>query len=284
MIWETNVCWEGRLLEPAPKKPSGLLHTALRPDKLTLNLYPTANELLEPYIEHYWIVRWDLRGQEPYVSENLPHPSVHIVFEPEQSYVIGVIQEKYIRRLQEKGFVFGIKFRPGAFYPFISQPVHKLTGQMIPVRDIWGPGMDKLASSLQSLEHDQELIKAAEAYLLNLLPEPDRNVRLIRTIGEGVQSDRTITTVEEMAARFHYSPRVLQRLFLKYVGVSPKWVIQRFRLLEVADHLSKGHPGSWPELAAKLGYYDQSHFIRDFKSIVGYSPEEYVRSNNTEAR
>lgn len=266
-------------MEPVSTKPSGLLHTASRQDKMTLALYPSSHAELEPYIEHYWIVRWDLRGREPYASENLPHPSVHMAFEQEQSYIVGVLQEKFTRVLRDQGFVCGIKFRPGAFYPFFGRPVQQLSGRYTPVRDVFGPEISALEDRIRSAGCDRDMVEPAEAFLLEHLPAPDRTLDLVRTLVEAVRADRTITTVDTLAARNGLSPRMVQRLFMKYAGVNPKWVIQRYRLLEAADQLAKGHPGSWPELAASVGYYDQSHFIRDFRSMVGHSPEEYVRLN-----
>ncbi len=71
--------------------------------------------------------------------------------------------------------------------------------------------------------------------------------------------------------------RTLERLFSRYVGISPSWVIRRYRLYEAADRLDRSEIVDWPRLAADLGYYDQAHFIKDFKKMIGVSPGEYVR-------
>ncbi|MGD8192397.1 AraC family transcriptional regulator [Brevibacillus ginsengisoli] len=262
-----------------PKKPSGLLHSSFRFDKVTLNLYLPSPDL-ELYIEHYWIVKWDLRGQEPFVSENLPHPSVHLVIDEGVSQIVGIVKEKFSRLLQEKGFVFGIKFRPGAFYPFVNIPVYQFTGRSIPAHDVFGADIAQLEETILSTDDESEMVKCSEVFIRKRLPRHDESVTLIKTIVDFVMSDREIITVEDIASRFNCSTRMLQRLFKKYVGISPKWVIQRYRLLEVADHLASSHSPTWSQFASDLGYYDQSHFIKDFKSIVGLSPEEYVRKNS----
>jgi AraC-like DNA-binding protein len=59
------------------------------------------------------------------------------------------------------------------------------------------------------------------------------------------------------------------------VGVSPKWIIRRYRLHEAADRLANGGAADLAELAAALGYYDQAHLTRDFTALVGKSPAEY---------
>ena len=61
------------------------------------------------------------------------------------------------------------------------------------------------------------------------------------------------------------------------MGVSPKWLIQRYRLLEATERLAEGTVVDWADLALDLGYADQAHFIRDFRSMVGRTPAEYGR-------
>jgi AraC-like DNA-binding protein len=56
-----------------------------------------------------------------------------------------------------------------------------------------------------------------------------------------------------------------------------KWVINRYRLHEALERLHMGASVNWTDLALELGYFDQSHFIRDFRSLVGYSPVQYAR-------
>jgi AraC-like DNA-binding protein len=81
-----------------------------------------------------------------------------------------------------------------------------------------------------------------------------------------------------MVSRCHISKRTLQRLFNQYVGVSPKWVIKRYRLHDAVEQLATGAVVDWPRLALDLGYFDQAHFIKDFKMLVGTPPGEYARS------
>ena len=87
-------------------------------------------------------------------------------------------------------------------------------------------------------------------------------------------------TVEELGALAGYSKRTLQRLFREYVGVSPKWVLQRVRLHEAADRMADGER-DWPRLALELGYFDQAHFIKAFKAAIGRSPADYGLNTST---
>src|SRR5262245_35201319 len=60
---------------------------------------------LTPWINHFWMVRWDLRGVDPYEQETLPHPNVHVVFEEDNSCVYGVVTGKFVRKLVGKSQV-----------------------------------------------------------------------------------------------------------------------------------------------------------------------------------
>ena len=71
------------------------------------------------------------------------------------------------------------------------------------------------------------------------------------------------------------STRSLQRLFERYVGVSPKWVLSRYRMHDVVTDLDAGYGGSLADLAAKYGWFDQAHFTREFTDLVGVPPRAY---------
>lgn len=81
--------------------------------------------------------------------------------------------------------------------------------------------------------------------------------------------------VLDIAARHHVTERTLQRLFSAYVGIGPKWVLQRYRLHEAIERLQGRRDIDWARFALDLGYYDQAHFTRDFRSLVGRTPTQY---------
>ncbi|HEY0341618.1 MAG TPA: helix-turn-helix domain-containing protein, partial [Steroidobacteraceae bacterium] len=126
-------------------------------------------------------------------------------------------------------------------------------------------------------EGDAGMMAAAEAILRTRLPPADDTVALVGGIVDQVGADRTINRVDELAPRVGLGERALQRLFSDYVGVSPKWVIRRFRLHDAASRLAKAEDVNLTHLAQELGYSDQAHFTRDFKAIVGRSPSDYRR-------
>ncbi len=232
---------------------------------------------LAPYVEHFWVVRWDLTGLPPYRAETLPHPSVHFIFdEVAGARVAGVTRGKFSRLLEGQGSVFAAKFRPGGFHPFVRQPVSGFTDTTRPPGSIWGAPGDELVRRVAAQVDDDARIAAVEEFLRRLQPCADPEALLATEITELIAIDRTVLSVEDLTRRYGMNLRKLQRLFARYVGVNPKWVIQRYRLHEAAEQLARG-PVSQATLALELGYADQAHFAKDFKAVVGTPPATYAR-------
>ncbi len=257
-------------------EPGGILNPKVGEKKFQLSrLLPS--EDLKFFVEHYWIVTWDRRDQESYLSENLPYPTVHLVIEKEKSNLFGVITGKFSVLLKDKGRAFGVKFRPGAFYPFVKTPISRFTNSSIGLSDVFGTDALALETMILSLNDGEKMSNVAENFLRERLPEHDENVAVVNKIIDSITADGTIIKVDDVVDRLSLNKRWLQRLFNHYVGVSPKWVIKRYRLREAAQKLAHGEVEDWPMLALDLGYFDQAHFIKDFKAMVGKTPAEYAK-------
>jgi AraC-like DNA-binding protein len=254
--------------------PRGILHVpATQPVNGHWRYHPS--EDLASFVEHYWTVEWDLAT--PRTAENLPHPSVHLVLEVDRAEIYGVMRRRFSRVLQGKGRVLGVKFRPGGFRAFVAQPVVELTDRRLPLQQVLG----RTAHGLErrALRHDDHAaaIAVIEAFLHQRKPRPDPSIALAGQVCERIASDHAIIRVEQVAEAFKLGTRALQRLFSNYIGVSPKWVIQRYRLHEAAARIAAGGAVDWAQTALELGYADQAHFIRDFKKLVGRAPADYSR-------
>ncbi len=262
-------------------KPRGILHATPVADFGTFSRYLPTTGRLRFFVEHYWSIRWNV--PEPQQRENLPHPSVHLVVERNRSGIFGVTSGKFVRVLEGAGSVFGIKFRPGAFQPLLRSSVSEITDTIMPLHDLFGADGTAYEEEMLSLTNDPEKIACAERFLASHIPEPEelndevRQIELINSIIEEVIRNKEIRRVEEISDRFSVSVRSLQRMFDRFVGVPPKWIIRRYRLFEAVDAMNSGADVDWAQLALQLGYFDQAHFINDFKAMVGVSPGDYVK-------
>lgn len=263
-------------LRDVTDKPKGVVDPAAFHQRFRLNRYhPCA--ALAGVLDHHWVVEWNLSDQPPYTQRTLPYPCVNLVFDRRQTGVFGVASGAFETMLADVGRVIGLRFRPGAFRAFFGKPVHLLTDKVLPASTLLGCDDAAVEEMVLSAPDDAGMVAAAEALLLRVLPPPDPQVARIHAILQMLQQDVGLTQVRDLAERAGMSERTLQQLFFDYVGVTPKWVICRYRLHEAADKLSAGEPIQLSELAHALGYFDQAHFTRDFRKLVGKSPAEYRR-------
>ncbi len=263
----------GRTRQAGTTSEYGLLHGsggAFQIDRL-----PPDPELAG-LVERHWVVTWDLPPGERSSVTLLPHPCVNLVFEAGRVVVAGVGRARFTYPLSGSGRVFGVKFRPGGFAPFIEGPVGELTDGQLPAERVWGADGARLERELGAAGRVAELVEVAERFLRGRWPAPDPNTELVGRLVRVLLRDRSVNRVDDICQRYEISPRSLQRLFRRYVGVSPKWVLQRYRLHEAAARLAEPPPRSWAEVAAELGYFDQSHFINDFTAAVGLPPAQYA--------
>lgn len=233
---------------------------------------------LRPYVEHYWIVSWDLRGQDPYEQRVLPYPAVNVTFKPGRCRIAGVVTGPFHELLEGTGRVFGVRFRPGGFRPFLGAPVATITGRYVPVESVLGGDIAELILTAD----DRTAVREMDAFLTTRAPDrPSPGAELAAAVVARASEDTTITRVDELAREFSVGVRRLQRLFADYIGVSPKWVIRRARLHEASGRIQAGAPADLGELAAELGYSDQAHLTRDFTAMVGVPPASYRKAQES---
>src|SRR6516164_825970 len=280
----------------------------LRPDLAALNFRLTRHApsgVLAPFVDYYWIPRWDLRGKPPYEQTILPHPNVNLVFEASGAGIFGVDRRLFTRSLSGLGLAFGVRFTAGGFRPFWQAPISQLTDRVVPAARLFGPRAEKARQAImggpdlddraaddagaadgaraaderaadERAADDARMIGFAEALLHSVLPERDPLAEQAAALVARITDDPGLRRVDQLSASAGMTPRTLQRLFADYVGVSPKWVMRRARLHEAAERADSGEPVDWAALASDLGYADQAHLTRDFTVTIGVPPARYA--------
>ncbi len=238
---------------------------------------------LAQFVERYWSVRWDRLGQPSYRSEVLTHPCVDLAVESGGSptdrrhgvalpagLVHGLVSRRFTIDLDGQGRVFGVTFRPGGFAAFTAG--RPLRDTVVPVHSVFGPAGDALVEDVLAEGDDEERARVADAHLAVRAPEAPQNYLDLLDLLAEMLRDRSLTRSDQVARRAAVSPRALQRLFRRYVGIGPKWVLSRYRLQDAAAAIDDGTVTDLASLAADLGWFDQAHFSRDFREAVGVTP------------
>ncbi|MBS7008706.1 helix-turn-helix domain-containing protein [Anaerostipes sp.] len=165
-----------------------------------------------------------------------------------------------------------IEFQPAGFSPFSKINQKDLTDKIVPF-SFTHPSLDAAVRNIivSSLSIDELLFEMEKELMLNIeFPYPKELALAVKSI---IKTAGIITTAEISKSSF-YCSRHLNRLFNLYLGMSIKSFSRLVRINKSIQLLNKG-TGTLDSISEKLGYYDVSHFVKDFKIICGVTPQEY---------
>ncbi|MDT5162521.1 MAG: hypothetical protein QOC90_2831 [Mycobacterium sp.] len=236
------------------------------------------------FVEHFWSVGWDLREQGPFDSTVITFPSMHITHEwgddgPRHGFplpstlVHGVVERVFHTTISERGRVVGARFRPGGFTARFERDAAALTGCVQPIDD-------ELFGGPINLDDDVDAVSARLDELIGAHSgELDPTYVSLTALVDRIRDDDRLHRVEQVMQHSPWSARTTQRVFRRYIGVPVKWVLCRYRLQQAALEIESSPGVDHADLAVRLGWYDQAHFINDFRTMLGSTPGEYAAAH-----
>jgi methylphosphotriester-DNA--protein-cysteine methyltransferase len=229
-------------------------------------------------VSHYWVMRWRLPHNVTYrPTEVLPTPMVHAFFTAQGGFVHGVSDGALSYDTAGAGAMAGIAFKPGGFAPYWGGRPGQLRGGRIDLATVFPEADTSFCSEL--LHKPEEQIAQALDGLLRSRPvrPPAQQLQLIADAVAAMMREDGPTTVSGLAAELFRTERSLQAAFTEHVGVGPKWLLKRQRLLRAIGRTAGTERPDWAGVAADMGYSSQTHFLNDFKHVVGVTPAVYLR-------
>lgn len=266
---------------------------------IIFHAYQPDNPRLLPYIQTIWYISQnasEVIGMNPRM---IPDGCFHMVInlgaphlytdkngnriEPKRSH-INVMQTEFVT-VERSGHVeiMGVVFRPHGLYSFMRMPISELTGQILNLDDLLTEQIDLLEEQLASIPTIHEKCLQLERWLENRL---HRNTVEKVEIRQEIIFARELMArrggtirVRELAAKLDLSERTLERHFQTCYGISPKQYAILLRIHNLLRHMN-AESNKMVDYAAIGEYYDQAHFIREFKNLVGVTPKVYLQNRD----
>ncbi|GAA1639336.1 helix-turn-helix domain-containing protein [Georgenia ruanii] len=237
-------------------------------------------------VRRYWLPVWSLPPGHRSVQRVLQYPVCLLVVTDADAWLVGPVAGLSTQELAGTGWAVGAMLQPAAGSLLLGGPVTAVTDRRVDLGAVAGLDGTALAQAVRDAVGDapadgqrqRAAVAVIEAALGPLLPV-DEEGALVNAIVEHVEADPTVQRVAQLCARFGLTERTLQRLTARRIGLSPKWLIQRRRLHDAAERLRVVPEGRSPglaRLASELGYADQAHFARDFRTATGLTPREFA--------
>lgn len=261
-----------------PDDARGLVDPATGARHFDLHRF-AAEDPLAGCIDRYWAAEWDL--DEPFEQRVVAFPAVHLIFEGGDASLSTLWRDEFVRRLEGQGRVVAVMFRSAGFHPFLAGSelgvieMGEISERRLDMAEVFGRPGEELAAEVGRADDDLRLaIRHIHRFFSARLPSDIAKSQMLSDVVELIQADPSLGKVGDLAARLGTSPRQVQRLFARYVGATPKFVIQRSRV-QLAAEAARSPDPDWARLAAELGYSDQSHLTRSFTQEIGTSPAAY---------
>ncbi len=253
---------------------------------------------LQPYIDTFWVYENDFgvptddsrviapNGKAKFIYSYLNGLStiengIQTDYKEQDIFFIGIWDKPVT--LTSKARItgtIGIELTPNGLHRFTRLSAFEILNKIYSFTDIYGLAGRDLLERLANIISIEEKINALQNFLVNIITLTNRNNNLIDFSVSLIKNSSGLVTIKELEEKMGYSRRYLDMLFKDHLGISPKTYsgivrFQSFYNLWANSNDSDFYSHNLYEL-----YYDQAHFIKEFKKYTGHSPKQYAHLKN----
>ena len=248
------------------------------------------SEKLSPFVESYWFINTDI--DHPINTKEYLHPEggVGIILNYADPLQLDGINQTVpcildgtntlTRELGLKGVLdaVGIRFKAAGAHLIFSLPLNELKNETLPLADTPLRNYPVLYSKLAQAKSISEKVSTIESWLYKSLLPDSKPSNLVKQSLQLIKSQNGLVNIESVAKSLDVNLRRIERLFNSQVGMTPKEYSRNLRIKAARSYI-KSNKLSFTEIAYDLGYYDQAHFINQFKKVTGITPREYLEKS-----
>jgi AraC-like DNA-binding protein len=258
--------------------------------------YPVQHPLLKNYIKFFW----ELQIESTQLNHKIiPQRNINLRFNlsDTQHYLYSndkanLLENVYFTGLQDqfryahlqlngKVDVLGVCFSPEGFYPFSKIPVSEFKNQILGADEVGIKMINSISEKLKEAHGIASRITILENELALLLANNNQIPDNFRQIFNDLNQNNNSLQISEFCLKNNLSIRTLERMYNKYIGVSANTYNTLNRFHNSLNQLLKNDYSKLSDLAYDFGYFDQMHFIKEFKRFAGNTPKNFIQQNNS---
>lgn len=250
---------------------------------------------LSGQVHYHWSLEGSLPDEGAGRERIFPDGCIELLFhygDPFLKYdtaVLSHIQPKAFIHGQIKQFIeiaptgnvgiFSTRFTPAGLQPFIGFDVSSFTGRTLTVAEIWGDEGTELENAMLECGTNKERVSLIEGFLYaRLAGSTTNNPDVAYCVAALLESGGAIA-IEKLAYELEIGQRQLERKFIAAVGLSPKFLARIIRFQNTLQLIKSKEFKSFTNVAYDGGFYDQAHFIKDFREFTGLNPRQYFKED-----
>lgn len=255
----------------------------------------TPTYFLKDYVECYYIWRNPVSDSPSWI-DTPPNAFTAFVFNLENSYAVRLEEDRiielprsfisgqsiknYALKVDKKIDQIGIVFKPTGIFHLFGLPLYEFTNTRINLHDVLQHDVKHIEEQLYNARTDESKIQILEKLLLAKLHLKEPELDGVDFVSHQIIDSYGNLNFSQLLSGIYMSRRKFERHFFRRVGLSPKYYARIRRFGATCALFAGQRTVAWDQVLHKTGYYDQSHFIKDFKEFSGLSPSEYLQSNN----
>jgi AraC-like DNA-binding protein len=219
----------------------------------------------------------DFDDQPKYIYDNETLKEIQACH---QVWASGVRTEYISIPSSKRSAMFVIHFRKGMAYPFFPLPKSEMSDRVVDADLLWGNAFALLREQLCGIKQIDLKFHAVESFLLKhfhgkFMLNPAVDYALAEILRRPDQIN-----LRHVSTKIGYSPKHFIDIFRQQVGITPKSYLKIIRFQKAISEIEERKEANWTNISQDCGFYDQAHFINDFKFFSGFTPSEYVRRKN----
>jgi AraC-like DNA-binding protein len=239
---------------------------------------------LTDYVDFFWL----MNGPAPAHRRErlLPMPTAELIIDLRATssipvpHICGPQSESFVIDTAAQEAILGVHFKPGGVFPFFKVPAGELHNTRLCLDALWSRRAAELRERLLEAPATLARFQILERFLLAEAARPLAQHAAVAFALAAFQEVRP-RSVSDVVERTGWSQRRFIELFRDEVGLSPKLFCRVVRFQHVVQKIHGQRQVDWAAVAADCGYYDQAHFVHDFRAFSGFCPTTYLRVHDT---
>ena len=245
---------------------------------------------LKEWVKCYWNLESDIENT-PLKNTIIPDGTMKLIFHYGDTYkhhindkesvilpkcfLIGQLTKPYIVEPLGVTGSFVVRFQPNGFLPFANIAIKEIQNTAVSLNKLFGKDGDKIGEQILSANSTSERITLIETFLLDKLTNKKNIDSIVKSTIDTIIETNGQFSVNELSEQNNINRRQLTRKFSSTIGLSPKQLSKTIRIQNALKSLLNKEVTSLTDLAYKNEYFDQAHFIKDFKEFTGLTPKEF---------
>ena len=249
-------------------------------------------ESLKPFVEVFWEGSFNLNATSPLYMQMIPTGCLELIIHLNDLHcdlennskwsqspdymIMGLYTKPYEIRFKNHVKVFAIRFKPEGIYNIFGVPASLLMDRYEDMSAVLGAGFIDFSHRLKEEISVISMIQRTENYLLKNLLNNKIDMNYLNLAANLIRNTKGIK-IKDLSSQLCIGKRQLEREFKEKVGIGPKHYLRIIRVNEVLRLLNENQVFDLTSVAYHCGYFDQSHFINDFKRITGQKPTIFIK-------